>query len=68
MSETGPVRRLASLTTEEAAGVLREGTALLLPVGSTEAHGPHLPLDDRIAHGVGLFAGESAGGGTQGDA
>ena len=33
MSETGPVRRLASLTTEEAAGVLREGTALLLPVG-----------------------------------
>jgi len=49
VSETGPVRRLASLTTEEAAGVLREGTALLLPVGSTEAHGPHLPLEtDRI--------------------
>ena len=49
MSEPGPVRRLASLTTEEAAGVLREGTALLLPVGSTEAHGPHLPLEtDRI--------------------
>jgi creatinine amidohydrolase len=49
MSDADPVRRLASLTTDEAAGLLREGTALLLPVGSTEAHGPHLPLEtDRI--------------------
>jgi creatinine amidohydrolase len=36
---------LAALTTDEIAGVLaRPPTAVLLPVGSVEPHGPHLPL------------------------
>jgi len=41
-------RRLAELTTEEAAGALRAGTVLLLPLGSLEAHGPHLPLETDV--------------------
>jgi creatinine amidohydrolase len=44
VSAPAPIRRLADLTTEEAGRLLGPGTALLLPVGSTEAHGPHLPL------------------------
>ncbi|HTQ44352.1 MAG TPA: creatininase family protein [Polyangiaceae bacterium] len=37
--------RLADLTTEEArAAVASPPTALLVPVGSVEPHGPHLPL------------------------
>lgn len=45
MTGEGGVVRLGALTTEEAAARLGPGTALLLPVGSTEAHGPHLPLE-----------------------
>jgi creatinine amidohydrolase len=41
-------RRLAELTMEEAAGALRAGTVLLLPIGSLEAHGPHLPLETDV--------------------
>jgi len=41
-------RRLAALTTEEAAGALCAGTVLLLPIGSLEAHGPHLPLETDV--------------------
>src|SRR4051812_39439338 len=37
-------RRFADLTWEEVAALDRERTVLLLPVGSTEPHGPHLPL------------------------
>lgn len=36
-------RELASLTWEEAGGRLA-GAVAILPVGATEAHGPHLPL------------------------
>jgi creatinine amidohydrolase len=37
--------RLAELTTEEIAAVVAKGPcAVLLPVGSVEPHGPHLPL------------------------
>ncbi len=37
--------RLGELTTEECAALLREPRpVVLLPVGSTEPHGPHLPL------------------------
>jgi creatinine amidohydrolase len=37
--------RLAALTTEEVAAVLaRPPSVVLLPVGSVEPHGPHLPL------------------------
>ena len=40
--------RLGALTFTEAAGPLSRGAVLLLPVGSTEAHGPHLPLDTDV--------------------
>lgn len=39
-----PNYRLATLTYEEAARVVSRGAFALLPVGATEAHGPHLPL------------------------
>lgn len=43
-----PTYRLASLTFEEAARVLAKSPIAFLPVGSTEAHGPHLPLDTDV--------------------
>ncbi len=39
-----PEIRLAHLTKDEFAGALAKGRWLLLPFGSIEAHGPHLPL------------------------
>lgn len=45
MSGGAPTHELASLSTTELAALLDdEPPVLLLPVGSTEAHGPHLPL------------------------
>lgn len=41
MAET----ELARITWEEARAAAAEGRIVILPVGSTEAHGPHLPLD-----------------------
>jgi len=42
---SAPARRLAELTTEEVRALLaRPPTAALVPVGSVEPHGPHLPL------------------------
>ncbi len=39
-------RKLAELTYEEVAEILAAGTAVVIvPVGSVEPHGPHLPLD-----------------------
>jgi creatinine amidohydrolase len=38
------VKRLAELTWTEAAELRTRDPIVLLPVGSTEAHGPHLPL------------------------
>jgi creatinine amidohydrolase len=32
------------LTWKEAAEAIRDGAVMILPIGSTEAHGPHLPL------------------------
>ncbi|HJQ25284.1 MAG TPA: creatininase family protein [Blastocatellia bacterium] len=32
------------LTWKEAAAAIRAGAVMILPIGSTEAHGPHLPL------------------------
>ena len=48
MSGAQEPRRLASLTTVEATEALRPGVVLFLPVGSTEAHGPHLPLETDV--------------------
>lgn len=39
-----PRFRLADLTRDEFAQAMREGRWLLLPFGSVEQHGPHLPL------------------------
>ena len=36
--------RLADLTRDEFAEAMKEGRWLLLPFGSVEQHGPHLPL------------------------
>jgi creatinine amidohydrolase len=36
--------KLAELTYEEAAHAAKSGAIALVPVGATEAHGPHLPL------------------------
>ena len=46
---------LASLTYPEVQEVLQRGAVALWPIGSTEAHGPHLPLDTDV-----LIAAESA--------
>jgi creatinine amidohydrolase len=39
-----PVLRMAEMTWEELRDVPRERAVAILPVGATEAHGPHLPL------------------------
>jgi mycofactocin system creatininase family protein len=41
---TQPSPRLAGLTSAEAAERAAAGAVLVVPVGSTEQHGPHLPL------------------------
>jgi creatinine amidohydrolase len=38
------VKRLAEMTWPEAEAARKAGALALLPIGSTEAHGPHLPL------------------------
>jgi creatinine amidohydrolase len=47
--------RLASLTWPEAREAIESNVLVILPVGSTEAHGPHLPLDVD-SHQVGHIA------------
>jgi len=49
---------LAKLTWPEVEALLARGCAAILPVGATEAHGPHLPLDTdvTIARGMALRA------------
>src|SRR4051794_2299791 len=37
--------RLAHMTWQEARAAVEEDRLVILPVGSIEAHGPHLPLD-----------------------
>ena len=51
--------RLAEMTWEEARDLDRERAVALLPVGATEAHGPHLPLatDGIIAEAMAVAAG-----------
>lgn len=40
--------RLAALAYPEVEAAIRRGAVLLWPTGSTEAHGPHLPLDTDV--------------------
>lgn len=42
------VHRLADLTWEDVRALDRERLVAILPVGATEAHGPHLPLDTDV--------------------
>lgn len=56
-SASGREVRLARLTWEEVEAELRGGTeTVLIPVGTTEQHGPHMPLDTDcvIAEGLAL--------------
>jgi creatinine amidohydrolase len=51
--------QLARMTWEEARAAADRGSLIILPVGSTEAHGPHLPLDvdtHQAAHVAALVA------------
>lgn len=48
MGVTNGEGRFAALTWTEADKALERGALLLLPLGSTEAHGPHLPLDTDV--------------------
>ena len=43
--------RVADLTRDEFAQAMREGRWLLLPFGSVEQHGPHLPLGTDLYYG-----------------
>lgn len=43
-----PNYKLAAMTYEEAQRVIDRGAVALLPCGSTEAHGPHLPLETDV--------------------
>lgn len=45
--------RLAELTWQEAEAAFAAGAVAFLPVGATEAHGPHLPLDTDVHIAVG---------------
>ena len=58
MSASDLPLRFADCTWEEIDRLPRESTVLLLPVGSTEPHGPHLPLatDVIISDGMALRA------------
>ena len=53
-----PVNRLDAMTWPEAGQHTQSGAVLLLPVGSTEQHGPHLPLttDTDIAVAIAMGA------------
>lgn len=42
------VRSLATMTFEEVGELRRDSTIAVLPVGATEAHGPHLPLSTDV--------------------
>lgn len=54
MSEGNTARRYDELTWAEVDEAAQEGTTVLVPVGATEDHGPHLPLDvdRRIVEGI----------------
>ncbi len=45
---------LAKLAWPDVRRLLDQGCAAILPVGSTEAHGPHLPLDTDVTISIGM--------------
>ncbi|WPB85080.1 creatininase family protein [Sediminicoccus rosea] len=54
--------RIAELSAPEVAARIAEGCAVLLPMGSTETHGPALPMGDYLfAEGIAMHIARSAG-------
>lgn len=45
---------LSKLRWPDVQALLRDGCAAILPVGATEAHGPHLPLDTDVTIALGM--------------
>lgn len=45
---------LAKLAWPDVQALLEQGCAAILPVGATEAHGPHLPLDTDVTIALGM--------------
>ncbi|MFT7463337.1 MAG: creatinine amidohydrolase [Pseudohongiellaceae bacterium] len=45
---------LAKLSWPDAQALIAEGCIAILPVGATEAHGPHLPLDTDVTIALGM--------------
>ncbi len=59
--------RLAAMTWVEATAAFTAGAVAILPIGATEAHGPHLPLDTDVQLSLGVadrVAATLAGEGT----
>ncbi len=58
--------RFEELTSPEVASLDRDGTVFILPLGSVEQHGNHMPLgtDTMLAHSVSLAAAELSPGKT----
>lgn len=56
--------RFEELTSPEVAALDRDGTVLILPLGSVEQHGHHMPLgtDTLLAHAISLHVAERAKG------
>jgi len=48
LPDSMPLRHLSHLTWEEIRALDRGHAVAILPVGATEAHGPHLPLDTDV--------------------
>ncbi|MGH9293957.1 MAG: mycofactocin biosynthesis peptidyl-dipeptidase MftE [Acidimicrobiales bacterium] len=63
MTEPPPERRLGRLTSPEAAAA--QPVVLLVPLGSTEQHGPHLPLDTDTRIAVALCEAAAGSGGRR---
>lgn len=61
---TRPARRLSASTWPELSDVARSGGWLVIPLGSTEQHGPHLPVttDTDIAVAIAAGAADRDGG------
>jgi creatinine amidohydrolase len=64
LGDVRPMMRFEELTSPEAAALDRDSTVLVLPLGSVEQHGHHMPLgtDTLLAHAVSLRAAERFAG------
>jgi creatinine amidohydrolase len=51
----GAIRWWSSLTTEDVRALVARDPVVVLPIGATEQHGPHLPLSTDLDIGLGLL-------------